>query len=260
MLSRLLPCCIIGLGMGGQVWLLFERGPFVSEKRQVEGKRFTTASLSAEGRDFIGRFDAFPFGKGVYAPGRELLNYVEKGTVRIDQRSYFFRLQKEFPLGLRTWPRLAMILKIGQTGMLRIREDGWVKEILLTPQHPAPGQELGYEVLDFAGSLCGPRKYCGLLVFLRKQKGEIRQDELESIGRRFCEIDSTLEYLIYARPDSWFIEQPQFPFLYAFDNGYALPDPKTWQPDRDEWSVRVSCAAGGAGKLVEKNNRFEERQ
>lgn len=257
---RLLLLCFLDLELTGQVWLLFERGQIVFEVKELQEKDFTPRGLKQEGIDFMSRFASISYGRGVYSPGREVLNYVDKGTVHINPKAYFYRLREEFPLGLRTWPRLVMTLKIGPTGILRVRENGRVREALLTPQHPAPGQELGYEVLDFAGSLCGPRKYCGLLVFLRKQKGEIRQDELESIGHRFCEIDSTLEYLIYARPDSWFIEQPQFPFLYAFDNGYALPDPKTWQPDRDEWSVRVSCAAGGAGKLVEKNDRFEERQ
>lgn len=240
--------CSLCLIQPQHIWLLFDNDKLIREKRAISFEHFTEHHLANVWLQLRDYSQFVPYARGIYSPDLRLLDYVEKGTLVMSADSYFFRLREEFPDGLRTWRRLAMVLKIGSTGILRIRENGRIKEILLTPQHPPPGQDLGYEVLDFSGNLCGPRKYCGLSVYVRKVRGAIRQEDLEAIGRRFCEVDPTLEYLIYARPDSWFIEHPDFPFLYAFDEGYRLPHPKTWQQDRQEWSITQVCSPSSVAK------------
>ena len=233
---------LAGTGIQGQIWLRFDYEKVSLETRTISSGQFTESELRRRALDFLDQVEAIPYARAIYSTGRELLDYTRKGVVHpVDPRAYFHNLQHAFPKGLHTWPRLAMVLKMGRTGILRIREKGRVKEILLTPDYPPPGHELGYEVLDLAGDICGPRKFCGLFLYLRKAKAEIRREDLEAIGQRFCEIDPALKYYVYSRPDSWFIEDPSFPFLYAFDEGYRLPDPKTWQKSRDEWSIWKDC-------------------
>jgi hypothetical protein len=232
---------LAGTGTQGQIWLRFDYEKVSLEKQTLPPGKFTEAELRRRALDFLDQVETIPYARAIYGIGSEILDYIDKGLEPAEPRAYFFRLRHEFPKGLHTWPRLAMVLKMGRTGILRIREKGRVKEILLTPDYPPPGHELGYEVLDVAGDICGPRKCCGLFVYLRKAKGEIRREDLKAIGQRFCEIDPALKYYVYSRPDSWFIEDPSFPFLYAFDEGYRLPDPKTWQKSRDEWSIWKDC-------------------
>lgn len=239
---------LAGRQVAGQVLILHEHDKMITLTWQVRPGNFTPVRLEQYGVNFVHDYQDIPYGRAIYGTGGEILGYIGKVGSPVELKNYFYRLKEVYRGGLRRWPRLAMVLKIGPTGILRIREHGKVKEILLTPQYPPAGLEMGYEILDISMMICGPRKYCSLNVYARKRKGEIRQDELEVIGRRLCEIDASLEYFIYARPDSWFIEQPEFPFLYAFDEGYALPDPKTWQPDREEWSIQMICSAGDAGK------------
>ncbi len=232
---------LFGADIQGQIWLYHDNPVIATEKRQLPREKFVEPRLRVEASFFLDASQFVPFGQAIFGTGRELLDYVPNTVSAGNVENYFDRLRHSFRKGLRKWPRLAMVLKIGPTALLRIREKGRVKEILLTPEHPPPGLDLGYEILDIAGSLCGPRRYCDLVVFVRKADGAIRQQDLEAIGRRLCEVDSSIGYLIYARPDSWFLEHPSFPFLYAFDEGYRLPDPKTWQPAPEEWSIWHKC-------------------
>jgi len=215
--------------------LFIQMPHYVYEMRRIEQRDFNPGRLQADAREFGITYKKIPFAELILGTGNEVRDYVGKGASPTTAESFFFRLPIEYPNGPHTWPRLAMVLKIGPTVLLRVRQDGAVTETLITgSRERLPGWVFGYEVLDFAPYSDARKKIAGLHVYVRNRRS-LARSEVESIADQFHAIVPRFGFYVFARKDSWFIQHDRFPFLYAFDPGYDLPTREKYDPDAEIW-------------------------
>lgn len=192
-------------------------------------------------REFGKRQREASFATLLVGTGPEMREFADKGATHQTVENYFHRLPISFPEGLRTWPRLAMAIKVGQTVLLRVRMEGKVmEEVIIGRRDALPGWTKGYEILDF-GPLFDPQETIrGAEVYVRS-KHAATQAEVESIADELCAIRPNWRFYVIVRQDSYFIEQTKFPFLYAFDEGLSLPTEEKYRAQKEVWALRELC-------------------
>jgi hypothetical protein len=214
---------------------------YVDEVLRIQKSEFTPERLRGYARQFAGKHKSVEFAKLLVGTGEEMRDYVGKGTTGQSVDGYFFRLPVEFPQGLHTWSRLAMVLKVGHAVLLRVRVDGAVTETFISGgRELLPGWTKGFEILDFAQFYDPPDTISGIRMFVRN-KGALNEREVESVADELCVLLPNFEFDVHARQDSLFILHDRFPFLYAFDPGYELPNPKTFDPEAEICARRKHC-------------------
>ncbi|WP_321472217.1 hypothetical protein [uncultured Paludibaculum sp.] len=195
----------------------------VSVVRQVDVRKFSSGLLYEAAQEFVRDYASVPFGRLLIGTGPEVREYCGKGSNHISVENYFYRLRYEYPLGLKTWPRLALVLKLGDSAILRVRDGDRIQEMIVGRLTGSLSwKDQGYDILEVAPLYDPPDTIGGLAVFVRV-RGSLSQDQVNRFTQDFSRIHPQFTYHVFVRQDTWFIDQPQFPFLYAFDQGGGLP-------------------------------------
>lgn len=235
------PLLLLVGSASGQPRTIVRSDHFVHEVAEVERSEFTPQRLQKRAREFGERYKTVEFAKLLIGTGPEMKDYVGKGATHQTVESYFYQLPLAFPEGLRTWPRLAMVIKVGPAVLLRVRDEGRVTvTVVLGDRAALPGMAKGYEILDFAPKYDPPELISGAEVFVRTRHMPT-QSEVESIADALCGIRPGWRFHVFARQDSWFIQHVMFPFLYAFDEGYKLPTREEYRDEPEIWALREPC-------------------
>jgi hypothetical protein len=208
---------------------------------QLSEENFNIKTLLGCAETFRRKYRAATFARLLIGTGPEIQDYLGKGTPHQSIEGYFLRLPAEFPSGLRTWARLAMVLKIGPTVILRVRRDGKVREVTVSGEKKSPPRiKRGNEILDIGPIFDSPAHVSGIEAFVRNRE-DLSEASTEQLADEFCALQPALEYRIFARRDSWFVEHDQFPFLYAFDPGFELPTFAEYRRGKEVWAIRARC-------------------
>ena len=205
-----------------QVFASLESRGYVQTILAVSPNDFTVPALQARAKNFVRRRRGVPFARADIGAGPGVKFYAGKGATDMNEGNYFYRLHKVYPDGVDAYGDIAMVLKCGRSAVLRIRKNAKVYSFDVGDAGiPMPGLLKGIEILHIA-PMFNFDSVEGIEVFARST-GRLRQDEIERLASELRSVSPDLIVRVLARNDAWFVTDPHFPFIYAFDESVILP-------------------------------------
>jgi hypothetical protein len=209
------------LGAEEQVTSIRGNG-YVEEAWIVPPEAFTIEGLRKRARSFIQRHAASAFVQLEVSVGPGVRFYGGKGTNHVPIENYFYRLHHIYPDGVEAYGDIASLIKIGRAAVLRIRKGGRVYSIDVGGDgFPMPGSAAGFQILHI-GPQFNRGTVDGVEVFVRCHK-RMTQGAVTKLARELRVLNPLLRVWVIARTDAWFVTEPRFPFLYAFDDPVMVP-------------------------------------
>lgn len=221
----------LSLSLLAQPRLLVRSEQVVDEQRVVARDAFTPDNLVKIAEAFSLNWHSVPFAILVIGTDPDFRHYTGKGTAdAVPLANYLYRLHVVFRDTIPPeWENLASVIKIGQTTTLRMRMGGQLFFAHLGSLKLPVSERCHCEVLHLA-SIAGRMEgeITGVHLFLRC--GVVpSQKHVDTMAENLSRLWPLGVIRVSARTDSWFVEHPNFPFLYPFDSPVVMPTKEAYE-------------------------------
>ena len=219
--------------------IILPQDQFTRERVFAEAKRF----LSARGPEHFSRLV-------IGTNASYLAYYLGKGITESSFQNWEYRLGRAYEEGWNPLQDIAEITAIGGSALLRIRLGSKIEELTLIA-----GPEIQWALAANVTFLMVSANFhqqlgegtCSewITVFL-KTRYPLVKARLQMLGRQLQTLSPGQTLFVVARNDSWFIEYPSFPPVYAFDVGNTRPSETQFKLGAE---VRVLLQGNSNGSL-----------